>query len=189
LNDLVIKAASTALQYVPEVNLNVVRNSDGDDFQIMPNVDISVAVATNEGLITPIVKDVPSLTLPGISSTVKDLALRARNGQLKLDEFQGGTFTISNLGMFGINEFTAIINPPQCAILAVGTGTEQLVPHMNGKATQTMMKCTLSFDRRFIDEHMASDFMSTLQRVIEHPEYMNIGAVPIIRRSRAVAQL
>ena len=88
LNDLVIKAASTTLQYVPEVNLNVVSSSEGDDFQIMPNVDISVAVATNEGLITPIVKNVPALTLPGISSTVKDLALRARNGQLKLDEFQ-----------------------------------------------------------------------------------------------------
>ena len=88
LNDLVIKAVATTLQYIPEVNLNVVSSGDGDDFQIMPSVDISVAVATNEGLITPIVKDVPSLTLPEISSTVKDLALRARNGQLKLDEFQ-----------------------------------------------------------------------------------------------------
>ena len=85
---MVIKAVATTLQYIPEVNLNVVNSGDGDDFQIMPSVDISVAVATNEGLITPIVKDVPSLTLPEISSTVKDLALRARNGQLKLDEFQ-----------------------------------------------------------------------------------------------------
>ena len=102
---------------------------------------------------------------------------------------QGGTFTISNLGMFGINEFTAIINPPQCAILAVGKGTSELVPNMNGKATQTIMKSTLSFDRRFIDEQMAADFMSTLQRVIEHPEYMNIGPVPLIRQSRIAAQL
>jgi len=189
LNDLVIKAVATTLQYVPEVNLNVVSHPEGDDFQIMPSIDISVAVATEEGLITPIVKNVPSLSLPDISSTVKDLALRARNGQLKLDEFQGGTFTISNLGMFGINEFTAIINPPQCAILAVGKGTSELVPNMNGKATQTIMKSTLSFDRRFIDEQMASDFMSTLQRVIEHPEYMNIGPVPLIRQSRIAAQL
>ena len=88
LNDLVIKAVATTLQYVPEVNLNVINGTDGDDFQIMPNVDISVAVATNEGLITPIVKNVPSLSLPQISSTVKDLAIKARNGQLKLDEFQ-----------------------------------------------------------------------------------------------------
>ena len=88
LNDLVIKAVATTLQYIPEVNLNVVSSGDGDDFQIMPSVDISVAVATNEGLITPIVKNVPSLTLPEISSTVKELAGRARNGQLKLDEFQ-----------------------------------------------------------------------------------------------------
>ena len=188
LNDLIIKAAATTLQYVPEVNSNVISSVDGDDFQIMPSVDISVAVATNEGLITPIVKNVPSLTLPQISDNIRDLALRARNGQLKLDEFQGGTFTISNLGMFGINEFTAIINPPQCAILAVGKGTSELAPNANGKLTQTMMKCTLSFDRRFIDEHMASDFMATLQRVIEHPEYMNIGPVPLIRQSRAVAQ-
>ena len=91
--------------------------------------------------------------------------------------------------MFGVNEFTAIINPPQCAILAVGKGTAELVPNMNGKATQTMMKSTLSFDRRFIDEQMASDFMSTLQTVIEHPEYMNIGPVPLIRQSRLVAQM
>ena len=88
LNDLVIKAVATTLQYVPEVNLNVVSHPEGDDFQIMPSIDISVAVATEEGLITPIVKNVPSLSLPDISSTVKDLALRARNGQLKLDEFQ-----------------------------------------------------------------------------------------------------
>ena len=88
LNDLVIKAVATTLQYVPEVNLNVVSHPEGDDFQIMPSIDISVAVATEEGLITPIVKNVPSLSLPDISSAVKDLALRARNGQLKLDEFQ-----------------------------------------------------------------------------------------------------
>ena len=91
--------------------------------------------------------------------------------------------------MFGISEFTAIINPPQCAILAVGKGTRELIPHMDGKATRTMMRATLSFDRRFIDEHLASDFMATLQRVIEHPEYMNIGPVPLVRQSRAVSQV
>ena len=88
LNDLLIKAVAATLQYIPEVNLNVVSHPEGDDFQIMPSIDISVAVATEEGLITPIVKNVPSLSLPDISSTVKDLALRGRNGQLKLDEFQ-----------------------------------------------------------------------------------------------------
>lgn len=94
MNDLVIKAVATTLQYIPEVNLNVVSSGDGDDFQIMPSVDISVAVATEQGLITPIVKDVPLLTLPEISSTVKELALRARNGQLKLDEFQVTIFDL-----------------------------------------------------------------------------------------------
>lgn len=101
--------------------------------------------------------------------------------------FQGGTFTISNLGMFGISEFTAIINPPQGAILAVGKGSEEVDPS-TGK-TCTMMRATLSFDRRFIDEFLAVDFMTTLRKVLEHPEYMNIGPVPIVRSSRASVEL
>merc|ERR1712029_1292976 len=125
VNDLVIKAASTALQYVPEVNINAVGD---DDFQVMPNVDISVAVATESGLITPIVKNVPSLSLGQISDSGRELAGKAKAGKLQLNEFQGGTFTISNLGMFGITEFTAIINPPQGAILAVGSGSLEVHP-------------------------------------------------------------
>jgi len=177
LNDLVIKAAATTLQLVPEVNLNVVGQ---DDFQVMSNIDISVAVATPNGLITPIVTNPVGKTLPEISNTVKDLALRARDGKLALNEFQGGTFTISNLGMFGIKEFTAIINPPQCAIMAVGTGSIEIDPE-TGKP-YTAMRATLSFDRRFIDEALANEFMSTFQRIIEQPQYMNLGLVVPMRR-------
>merc|ERR1719273_844566 len=181
VNDLVIKAAATALQLVPEVNLNTVGE---DDYQIMPNIDISVAVATPNGLITPIVKDVVSKSLPDISNNVKDLALRARDGKLQLQEFQGGTFTISNLGMFGIQEFTAIINPPQCAIMAVGSGNIEINPD-SGKPYQAM-RATLSFDRRFIDENTANIFMSTFQKVVEQPQYMNLGLIPTVRRANAM---
>jgi len=182
VNDLVIKAAATALQYVPEVNINALGD---DDFQVMPNIDISVAVATESGLITPIVQNVPSLSLGQISDSVRELAGKAKAGKLQLNEFQGGTFTISNLGMFGISEFTAIINPPQGAILAVGRGVQEIDP-VTMKPT-TFMKATLSFDRRFIDEHLAAEFMSTFRRVIENPQYMNIGPVPIVRASAASA--
>ena len=97
---------------------------------------------------------------------------------------QGGTFTISNLGMFGIKEFTAIINPPQCAILAVGGGRLDI----DGETDLpfTAMSATLSFDRRFIDEALAADFMSTLQKIIEQPEYMNIGLPPVVRNVRSM---
>ena len=175
----------------------------------MPNIDISVAVATPNGLITPIVKDVVSKSLPDISNNVKDLALRARDGKLQLQEFQvlikhihtynineeiflrqtvfifqGGTFTISNLGMFGIKEFTAIINPPQCAIMAIGSGNIEIDPD-SGKPYQAM-RATLSFDRRFIDENAANIFMSTFQKVVEQPQYMNLGLIPTVRRANAM---
>lgn len=97
---------------------------------------------------------------------------------------QGGTFTISNLGMFGVKEFTAIINPPQCAILAVGGGQAD-IDGETGKP-YTAMRATLSFDRRFVDEALASDFMSVLQKVLEDPQYMNIGLPPVLRASRAL---
>ena len=181
VNDFVIKAVAAALQHVPEMNLNV----KGEDFEIMPNIDISVAVATDAGLITPIVKDVPNKTLQDISAEVKELAGRARIGKLQLHEFQGGTFTISNLGMYGISEFTAIINPPQVGILAVGSGQPVLNPKTGNM--DTIMKSTLSFDRRFIDEALAVDFMSTLQAILERPEFMNLGHVPIARKDRSAA--
>ena len=142
INDFVIKAAATALMYVPELNVNIVN----DEPVQQPQIDISVAVATDAGLITPIVKDAGNKPVQQISADVKELAGRARENKLKLDEFQGGSFTISNLGMFGIAEFTAIINSPQAAILAVGGGREIINP--DTMKPETVMTSTLSFDRR-----------------------------------------
>ena len=120
VNDLVIKASALALRDVPSVNQNAEASREG-------NVDISVAVATPSGLITPIVKDADALSVSEINGCVKDLAARAFENKLKPEEFMGGSFTISNLGMFGISQFSAVINPPQAAILAVGSGLPQCV--------------------------------------------------------------
>jgi len=183
INDFVIKAAATALQYVPQINANVV------DEELMPvsNIDISVAVATPAGLITPIVKDAAGKPIQQISADVKELAGRAKENKLKLDEFQGGTFTISNLGMFGIAEFTAIINAPQVAILAVGGG--QSVIHPDTMQGTTVMTATLSFDRRYIDEAAAADFMAVFQRVMERPELLGTGYLPSVKLDRVAAAI
>ncbi|KIH51109.1 2-oxo acid dehydrogenase acyltransferase, partial [Ancylostoma duodenale] len=119
LNDFIIKAAALALRAVPEVNVQY--SAESQQVNYLPNVDVSVAVATPTGLITPIVTSADILGVQDISARVKELAKRARENKLQPNEFQGGTFTISNLGMFGsVEQFTAIINPPQAAILAVG---------------------------------------------------------------------
>jgi len=183
INDFVIKAAAAALQYVPEINSNVVN----EELVPQAGVDISVAVATPAGLITPIVRDAAGKPVHQISAEVKELAGRARENKLKLDEFQGGTFTISNLGMFGIAEFTAIINAPQVAILAVGGGRE--VIHPDTLRATTVMTATLSFDRRYIDEAAAADFMAVFQRMMERPEMVGAGYLGVNRVDRAAAAL
>jgi len=181
INDFVIKAAATALQYVPQINANVVN----EELVPQSNIDISVAVATPAGLITPIVKDAAGKPIQQISADVKELAGRAKDNKLKLDEFQGGTFTISNLGMFGIAEFTAIINAPQVAILAVGGGRS--VIHPDTMQATTVMTATLSFDRRYIDEAAAADFMAVFQRVMERPELLGTGFLPSVKVDRVAA--
>merc|ERR1712226_1079178 len=183
INDFVIKAAATALQYVPQINAYVVK----DELVMMSNVDISVAVATPAGLITPIVKDAVAKSVQQISADVKELAGRAKENKLKLDEFQGGTFTISNLGMFGIAEFTAIINSPQVAILAVGGGRPIMRP--DTMQPSTVMTATLSFDRRYIDEAAAADFMKVFQTIMERPELLGAGYLSSVRLDRAAAVL
>jgi len=183
INDFVIKAVATALMYVPDLNVNIVQ----DEPVIQPSIDISVAVATDAGLITPIVKGAGGKSIQQISAEVKELAGRARQNKLKLDEFQGGTFTISNLGMFGISEFTAIINSPQAAILAVGGGTPTL-DTSTGKPF-TAMTSTLSFDRRFIDEALACDFMTVLKTILERPELLGVGYLPSVKVDREAAAI
>ena len=179
----VLSDQATTLQYVPQINANVVN----EELVPQSNIDISVAVATPAGLITPIVKDAAGKPIQQISADVKELAGRAKDNKLKLDEFQGGTFTISNLGMFGIAEFTAIINAPQVAILAVGGGRS--VIHPDSMQATTVMTATLSFDRRYIDEAAAADFMAVFQRVMERPELLGTGYLPSVKLDRTAAAI
>ncbi|EFX90186.1 hypothetical protein DAPPUDRAFT_299977 [Daphnia pulex] len=168
INDIVIKAVATALDLCPDVNVIW----KGDQLIKPATVDISVAVATNSGLITPIVTDVLGRGVLEIGDVVRDLADRARIGKLQLHEFQGGSFTISNLGMYGISEFSAIINPPQCAILAVGGSRLELGD--DGKP-MTVMSATLSYDEEAISPVAAATFMSTLRSLLESPQSLLLG--------------
>jgi pyruvate dehydrogenase E2 component (dihydrolipoamide acetyltransferase) len=150
---------------------NDLKISSWDDEGILfyDHADISVAVATPTGLITPIVKGAEGKGLADISAEMKDLAGRARDGKLKPEEYQGGTFSVSNLGMFGIKEFSAIINPPQGCILAVGAGTQQAVVRDGELAVATVMSCTLSVDHRVVDGAVGAEFLATFKRLIETP--------------------
>jgi len=165
VNDLIIKACGVALRRHPAVNA-----SWTDEAIIQyEDVDISIAVAIPDGLITPIVRKADALGLAAISTTMKDLGARAKAGKLKPDEYQGGGFSISNLGMFGISEFSAIINPPQAAILAVGAGEKRAVVKNDQLAIATVMSATLSCDHRVVDGALGAEFLATLKGLLEEP--------------------
>ncbi len=165
VNDFVIRAAALALHQVPAANASW---SD-DAILLWQRVDISVAVALDDGLITPIVKGADQKGLAQIAAEMKDLAERARAGKLKLEEFQGGTFSISNLGMYGIREFAAVINPPQGGILAVGAGEKRPVVRDGQLAVATVMTCTLSCDHRVVDGAVGAQFLAAFKKLIEDP--------------------
>uniref|UniRef100_A0A0X3P4X8 Dihydrolipoyllysine-residue acetyltransferase component 3 of pyruvate dehydrogenase complex n=1 Tax=Schistocephalus solidus TaxID=70667 RepID=A0A0X3P4X8_SCHSO len=168
VNDLIVKACAFGLRLVPD--MNGISNPSGDSLQRLVNVDICVAVSTPSGLITPIVPSADTRPISGISTLVKELAAKARDNKLQPHEFTGGSFTISNLGMFGIRDFTAIINPPQVAILAVGGGMKSMtaskVPDQ-GLESLTELTLTLSTDARFVDEAMAAQFLRHVKRYLE----------------------
>ncbi len=168
VNDMLIKACAKALRDHPECNASWTE----DEMIQYGAVDISVAVATDRGLITPIVRNADMKGVAQISIEMKDLAGRAKDGKLKLDEFQGGGFTISNLGMFGVKEFAAIINPPQAMILAVGAGEERVVARNGQMVVRNMMSCTLAVDHRVVDGAMGAEFMRTLRAYVEQPAAM-----------------
>lgn len=178
VNDVIIRASSLALRDVPEANGTF--DVKSGNVRLQDSIDISVAVATPTGLITPIVPHTDRLGLADITNKVRDLAGRARDGKLKPEEYQGGTFCISNLGMFGIDEFSAVINPPQAAILAVGGGTRRIVPspYVDGAEVQpkpsikTIMTARLSADRRVVDEATAALFLSAFKHYISKPELL-----------------
>ncbi len=165
VNDFVIKAAALALRKVPAANASW---SDAGTL-LYDVVDISVAVAIPGGLITPILKNADHKGLAAIANEMKALAARAREGKLMPEEFQGGTFSISNLGMYGIRDFAAVINPPQGCILAVGAGEMRPVVKDNALAIATVMSCTLSVDHRAVDGAVGAEFLAAFKKLIEDP--------------------
>jgi pyruvate dehydrogenase E2 component (dihydrolipoamide acetyltransferase) len=165
VNDFVIRAAALALRRVPAANASW----SEDAILVWDSVDIAVAVALDDGLITPIVKAADRKGLAAIANETKDLVERARAGKLKLEEFQGGTFSISNLGMYGVREFAAVINPPHGGILAVGAGEQRPVVKDGALTAATVMSCTLSCDHRAVDGAVGAQFLAALKRLLEDP--------------------
>ncbi|KAL5535636.1 hypothetical protein ACEPAF_3730 [Sanghuangporus sanghuang] len=168
VNDFIMKAVSLALKDVPEANSAWL----GEVIRQYKNVDISMAVATSNGLITPIIKDVGNKGIATISAEAKALAKKARDGKLQPHEYQGGTFTVSNLGMYDIDHFTAIINPPQSCILAVGSTSPTVVPapdEEKGFRTVPIMKVTLSSDHRTVDGAVGSRWLTAFKSYLENP--------------------
>ncbi len=170
VNDIIIKAAAIALRDTPKVNASYT----DEGIRYYNNVDISVAVAIEDGLITPIVKNADQKPLSLISNEMKELVKRAKTSQLRPEEFQGGGFSITNLGMFGIKNFNAIVNPPQSAILAIGAGEERAVI-VDGKIViANMISINMSCDHRIVDGALAAEFLSKFKRLIEQPGLMLI---------------
>ncbi len=165
VNDFVIRASALALRKIPDANVSW----SEDAILAYQDVDISVAVATPNGLITPIIKQADTKSLRQIAAEMKDLAARARDGKLKPQEYQGGTFSISNLGMFGIREFAAVINPPQSCILAVGNGEQRPVVEDGALKIATVMTATLSVDHRAVDGALGAEYLAAFKTLIEDP--------------------
>jgi pyruvate dehydrogenase E2 component (dihydrolipoamide acetyltransferase) len=165
INDYIVRACAIALTRHPDVNVQV----HGDEIHRFAHADIAVAVATDKGLITPIVRGADGLSVTAISRASKALANKARAGKLRPEDYQGGSFSISNLGMFGIDQFDAIINPPQGAILAVGAASRQPTEIGHALAFATIIELSLSCDHRAIDGAVGADFMRTLKALLEEP--------------------
>jgi pyruvate dehydrogenase E2 component (dihydrolipoamide acetyltransferase) len=165
VNDFIIRASALALRKIPDANVSW---SD-DAILAYQDVDISVAVATPNGLITPIIKQADTKSLRQIVGEMRDLAARARDGKLKPQEYQGGTFSISNLGMFGIREFAAVINPPQSCILAVGNGEQRAVVEDGELKIATLMTVTLSVDHRAVDGALGAEYLGAFKVLLEDP--------------------
>jgi pyruvate dehydrogenase E2 component (dihydrolipoamide acetyltransferase) len=164
-NDIVIKATALALRQHPECNAWW----QDDHIRYWNEVHLAMAVAVEDGLITPVIRNADLKSLRTIAAEAKDMAGRARERKLAPEEYTGGTFSVSNLGMFDIDEFTAIINPPECGIIAVGRIAEQTVPAAEGLEVRKRMKLTMSCDHRVIDGATGAQFLRTLKRMLENP--------------------
>lgn len=171
VNDMMIKASAIALRECPYINCSWTEN----EIVIHGSIDVSVAVSIPGGLITPIVKNADKIGLAELSRTTKDLIKRARDGKLRSDEFQGGTFSVSNLGMYGIKEFFPIINPPQSAILSIGAPEKKVLVLDDGSfVASEVMLLGLSVDHRSIDGSQAALFLQTIKNIIENPTMLAI---------------
>ena len=170
VNDFIIKACAMALKKKPAANVQFA----GDKLLQFKRSDISVAVAIDGGLITPVIRGAESKSLNDISTEMRELAAKARDGKLKPEEFQGGSFSISNLGMYGIKHFDAVINPPQAGILAVGKGEQRAVVKNGAVAIATVMTITLSCDHRAIDGAVGAEFLQVVKGFLEEPLTMLI---------------
>ena len=168
VNDFVLKACAAALVQVPEVNVQF----NGDRLRRFSEVNIAMAVAMEGGLITPVLRNVAAMSLPAIAARARELAGQAQSGQLSAEDLQGGTFSVSNLGMYGVDEFDAIINPPQAAILAVAAGVRKAVVRGENLVPATVMRVTLSADHRAIDGAVAARFLQSLKGFLENPAAM-----------------
>jgi pyruvate dehydrogenase E2 component (dihydrolipoamide acetyltransferase) len=167
-NDLIVKACAAALRQHPEVNASF----QGESIRYHNRVHIAVAVAVEGGLITPVIRDCDRKSLPDISREAKDLIARARNRKLSPDEYVGSTFSVSNLGMMGIEEFAAVINPPEGAVLAVGAVMEKPVVVDGHVAVGLRCRMTLSCDHRVVDGATGAQFLQTLKQILENPVYL-----------------
>lgn len=169
VNDFILLAVARAAQQCPKVNAAW----GGDHVMEYGSVNISVAVAVDDGLVTPVIRDAQSLSLREISATVKDLATRARNKKLKPEEYAGGTITVSNLGAYGVEQFYAIVNPPQAAILAVGAVVKKPVVTAKGElAVGERMSISLSGDHRVVDGAVGAEYLAALRKLVENPALM-----------------
>ena len=168
INDFIIRAAAIAVKKIPSINTLFTPTST----KCMGGIDISVAVALKEGLITPIIRNANEKGLLAISKEMKTLTQQAHQGSLSPEQYQGGTLTISNLGMYGINSFSAIINPPQSCILAIGAAEERPIVKNNQLSIATLITCTLSADHRVIDGALGAAFMSEFKALLEDPVCM-----------------
>jgi pyruvate dehydrogenase E2 component (dihydrolipoamide acetyltransferase) len=168
INDIVIKVAAAALVQHPQVNASFQEKA----VRYYQHADIGVAVAIDEGLITPVVRSADQKSLSQIAEEVRELAGRARTRKLRPEEYTGASFSISNLGMFGIDEFTAVINPPEGAILAVGAMTPKPVVRDEDIVIRQIMRVTMSCDHRVIDGATGAKFLQTFKRILENPLYL-----------------
>ena len=169
INDLLIKACAGALQAVPEANVSW----DGDRIVLYEDAHISVAVAIDAGLVTPVLRYAQRKGIQQISAEVADLVARAKGGKLSSRDYQGGSFSLSNLGMFGVKSFNAIINPPESMILAVGQGVQQFVPDDEGKPRLArLMSVSLACDHRVVDGALAALWLQKFKALVENPVTM-----------------